>query len=102
VRRREFITLLGGSAATWPLAVRAQQLDRTRRIGVIMGFAEDDQVWQFYLATFRQRLQDFGWSEGRNIRFDYRFTGAHSSAPQQGPLQPFRLSSPRNIYHLEL
>jgi hypothetical protein len=42
---------------------------------VIMGFAEDDEVWQSYLAAFRQRLQDFGWSEGRNIRFDYWFTG---------------------------
>ena len=40
-----------------------------------MGFAEDDEVWQAYLATFRQRLQDFGWTDGRNIRFDYRFTG---------------------------
>jgi putative ABC transport system substrate-binding protein len=52
-----------------------QQPERIRRISVIMGFAEDDQVWQAYLATFRQRLQDFGWSEGRNVRFDYRFTG---------------------------
>jgi putative ABC transport system substrate-binding protein len=74
MKRRDFITLLGGAAA-WPLAARAQQDGRTRRIGVIMGFAEDDEVWQAYLATFRQRLQDFGWSEGRNIRFDYRFTG---------------------------
>jgi putative ABC transport system substrate-binding protein len=75
MRRREFITLLGGATVTWPLTARAQQPDRVRRIGVIMGFAEDDEVWQAYLATFRQRLQDFGWSEGRNIRFDYRFTG---------------------------
>src|SRR5260370_34669505 len=75
MRRRQFITLLSGAAAAWPLAARAQQPDRVRRIGVIMGFAEDDEVWQAYLATFRQRLQDFGWSEGRNIRFDYRFTG---------------------------
>jgi putative tryptophan/tyrosine transport system substrate-binding protein len=72
--RRTFITLLGAAAAL-PRAARAQQGERMRRIGVIMGFAEDDEVWQAYLATFRQRLQDFGWSEGRNIRFDYRFTG---------------------------
>ncbi len=65
MRRRTFITLLGGAAAVWPLAARAQQPERMRRIGVIMGFAEDDEVWQAYLATFRQRLQDFGWSEGR-------------------------------------
>ncbi len=74
IKRRAFITLLG-SAVAWPLAARGQQDGRMRRIGVIMGFAEDDEVWQAYLATFRQRLQDFGWSEGRNIRFDYRFTG---------------------------
>jgi putative tryptophan/tyrosine transport system substrate-binding protein len=74
VRRREFIAFVGGAAA-WPLAARAQQPDRTRLISVIMGFDEDDQVWQSYLATFKQRLQDFGWSEGRNIRLDYRFTG---------------------------
>jgi len=74
VKRRQFITLLGGAAA-WPLAARAQQRERARRVGVIMGFAEDDGVWQSYLATFRQRLQDFGWTEGHNIHFDYRFTG---------------------------
>jgi putative tryptophan/tyrosine transport system substrate-binding protein len=75
MRRRKFLSLVGGAAAALPLAASAQQPERMRRIGVIMGFAEDDQVWQSYLATFRQRLQDFGWSEGRNIRFDYRFTG---------------------------
>jgi putative tryptophan/tyrosine transport system substrate-binding protein len=75
VKRRDFITLLGGAAAAWPLTARAQQPDRMRRIGVIMGFGEDDKVWQVYLATFKRRLQDFGWSEGRNIRYDYHFTG---------------------------
>jgi len=74
VKRREFILLLGNVAA-WPLAARAQQAERMRRIGVIMGFAEDDEVWQAYLATFRQGLQDLGWTEGHNIRFDYRFAG---------------------------
>jgi putative ABC transport system substrate-binding protein len=77
VNRREFITLLGGAAA-WPLAARAQQNDRVRRVGILMGFAEDDAVWQNYLGTFRQRLQDFGWTDGRNIQFDYRFTGETS------------------------
>jgi ABC-type uncharacterized transport system substrate-binding protein len=75
LNRREFMTLLGVAAAAWPLGVGAQQPERIRRISVIMGFGEDDQVWQAYLATFRQRLQDFGWSEGRNVRFDYHFTG---------------------------
>jgi ABC-type sugar transport system substrate-binding protein len=74
MKRREFIALLGGAAA-WPLAARAQRNDRLRRVGVIMGFAENDEVWQAYLATFRRSLQELGWTEGRNIRFDYRFTG---------------------------
>ena len=76
LKRRDFITLLGGAVGVWPLAARAQQ--NVRHVGVLMGFAEDDAVWQNYLATFRQRLQDFGWTDGRNIRFDYRFTGETS------------------------
>ena len=75
LQRRDLITLLAGTTVLSPFTARAQQQDRMRRVGVIMGFAEDDEVWQAYLATFRQRLQDFGWTDGRNIRFDYRFTG---------------------------
>ena len=74
MRRRVFITILG-SAAIWPFATRAQKSDGVRRVGVIMGFAENDEVWQAYLSTFRQALQNLGWTEGRNIRFDYRFSG---------------------------
>lgn len=74
MRRREFIAGLG-SAAAWPLVARAEKNDGVRRVGVIMGFAESDQVWQTYIANFRQGLQDLGWTDGRNIRFDYRFTG---------------------------
>jgi len=74
MRRRIFITLLG-SAAIWPFAARAQKSDGVRRVGVIMGFAENDEVWQAYLSTFRQALQNLGWTEGRNIRFEYRFSG---------------------------
>ena len=72
--RRAFVTLLG-SAAIWPFAALAEKSDGVRRVGVIMGFAESDEVWQTYLATFRRTLQDLGWTDGRNIRFDYRFTG---------------------------
>src|SRR4051812_14559178 len=76
--RRTLIASLTGSAASSlfpPVAARAQHGERVRRVAVIMGFAEDDEVWKAYLATFRERLEDFGWQEGRNIRFDYRFTG---------------------------
>ena len=66
---------LFGGAAAWPLAARAEKNDGVRRVGVIMGFAENDEVWQAYLASFRQGLQELGWTDGRNIRFDYRFTG---------------------------
>jgi ABC-type uncharacterized transport system substrate-binding protein len=76
VKRREFITLLGGAAATWPLAARAQQPERMRRIGVLMALAEDDPEAKARLAAFRQGLERRGWSEGRNIRLDYRFTAA--------------------------
>jgi putative tryptophan/tyrosine transport system substrate-binding protein len=74
MRRREFMTLLGGGVIC-PFAARAEKNDGVRRVGVIMGFAENDEVWQAYLASFRQGLQEFGWTDGRNIRFDYRFTG---------------------------
>jgi len=72
--RRAFITLLGG-AVICPFAARAEKNDGVRRVAVIMGFAENDEVWQAYLASFRQGLQELGWTDGRNIRFDYRFTG---------------------------
>ena len=75
LKRRTFITLIGGAAAARPLAARAEKNDGVRRVSVIMGFAENDEVWQAYLVSFRQGLQELGWTDGRNIRFDYRFTG---------------------------
>ena len=68
MKRREFITLLCGAATTWPLASRAQQPDRMRRIGVLMGFAENDSRGQAHMAAFRHGLQKLGWMEGSNIR----------------------------------
>ena len=73
MRRREFITLLGGAAATWPLAAHAQQPDRMRRIGVLMAHSESDPEFQAYVAAFREGLQKVGWVEGRNFRLDFRW-----------------------------
>src|SRR5262245_44718963 len=75
LRRRALIMLLGGAAAAWPLGARAQQPARMRRLGILMGFSEDDEVWQSYLSSFKQRLQDLGWTEGRNLRIYYRWAG---------------------------
>ena len=72
-RRREFITLLGGAAAAWPLAARAQQAERMRRIGVLMNFAADDPESQARIAAFLQGLQQLGWTDGRNVRIDFRW-----------------------------
>jgi putative tryptophan/tyrosine transport system substrate-binding protein len=73
MRRREFITLLGGTVATWPLAAGAQQSERTRRIGVLSSLAETDVEAQAWDTAFRKRLAELGWIEGRNVRIDYRW-----------------------------
>jgi putative ABC transport system substrate-binding protein len=73
MKRREFISLLGGAAAAWPLAVRAQQGERVRRIGVLMNLAADDPEAPARLAAFAQGLGEFGWNVGRNVRIDYRW-----------------------------
>ena len=74
MKRREFITLLGG---TWPLAARAQQTDRMRRIGVLMAMKADDPESQARLAAFAQGLQQSGWTIGQNVRVDYRWSGGN-------------------------
>src|SRR5262245_4878886 len=74
MRRREFIKLIGGVAATWPLAVQAQQGEQLRRVGVLTGgAAADDPDQQIRSTAFLQELQHLGWTDGRNIRFDYRW-----------------------------
>jgi ABC-type uncharacterized transport system substrate-binding protein len=75
MRRREFITLLGGAAATWPLAARAQQPYRMRRMGVLLGNAEDHEA-QSWVAALREELGKLGWTEGRNIEIDIRWAAA--------------------------
>ena len=73
INRRAFIMLLGGAAAAWPLAARAQQSERMRRIGVLMGYPESDSDAQANVAAFRESLQRLGWAEGRNVRIDTRW-----------------------------
>jgi putative ABC transport system substrate-binding protein len=73
MQRRDFITLLGGAAAAWPLAVRAQQRERMRRIGVLMSTSAEDLESQARVAAFMQGLQESGWSVGRNIRIEMRW-----------------------------
>src|SRR5262245_4694676 len=99
MKRRTFITILGGAAA-WPLAARAQQAERGRRIGMLMGaFAESDPEGQAFAAAFREGLQKLGWTEGRNIRIDARWAAGDAEAMQRlakelVALQPDLIVSP--------
>jgi putative ABC transport system substrate-binding protein len=79
VKRRQFISLLGGAAATWPAAARAQP-ERLRRIGVLIALPEHDPDTKARLAAFRQGLEQLGWLDGRNVRIDYRFAPAGARA----------------------
>src|SRR5262249_10577646 len=78
VKRREFITLLGGAAAAWPLAARAQQRERMRRVGVLMHLAADDPEGQSRVAAFLQGLQEAGWAVGRNVNIDVRWAAGEA------------------------
>jgi ABC-type uncharacterized transport system substrate-binding protein len=78
MQRREFITLLGGAVAAWPLAARAQQGERMRRIGVLTSATADDTEFQAWVGAFRQALQELGWTDGRNIHIDYRYTAGNA------------------------
>src|SRR5262245_34703252 len=82
MQRRQFITVFGG-AAIWPLAVRAQQPERMRRVGVLMPFSKDNPEGLARVAAFREGLQKLGWAEGRNIRIDYRWTALDKELMQR-------------------
>ena len=83
MRRREFITLLGGATVAWPLAARAQQSERVRRIGVLIAFPESDPEYQADVSAFRDGLQKLGWTEGRNIQIDSRWAGPEPEVIQR-------------------
>ena len=75
MRRREFITLLGGAAAAWPLSAHAQQPTGIRRVGVLLNLSENDVEAQRLVKAFREALAQLGWADGRNVRIDYRWAG---------------------------
>jgi ABC-type uncharacterized transport system substrate-binding protein len=92
LKRREFITLLGGAAASWPLAVRAQQTERMRRIGVLMLYPENDPEGQLRATAFRQGLQKLGWTVGRNVQIDFQWGLGDADWIRSAAAQLLRLS----------
>jgi ABC-type uncharacterized transport system substrate-binding protein len=92
MRRREFITLLGG-AATWPIAARAQQSEQMRRIGVLLPAVADDSAYQPRIEAFLQKLEEFGWSIGRNLRIDVRWATDNANTIRKHAVE-FAASSP--------
>src|SRR5262245_38187577 len=96
LHRREFITLL--AAASWPLAARAQQGDRMRRVGVLMGVA-DDAEGQARVKGLQQGLQKLGWIEGRNVRIDYRWTGGDTTRIRAYAAELLKLSPDVIVAH---
>src|SRR3974390_1045012 len=79
MRRREFITVIGGATAAWPLAARAQQPERVRRIGVLLPAAADDAEYQARVGAFIQGLALLGWTIGRNVRIDTRWATTNAA-----------------------
>ena len=93
MRRRDFVTLLGGAAAAWPLAASAQQPERMRRIGVLMNTVSDDAEGQARLAAFHQGLQQLGWTVGHNVQIDYRWGGDDAERHRRGAAELVALGS---------
>ena len=92
MRRREFITLLGGVAVVWPLDARAEQPERVRRIGVLMGYPENDSAGQLRATAFRQGLEKLGWTVGRNLQIDYLWGVGDADWIQSAAVQLLRLA----------
>src|SRR3954465_7401987 len=83
MRRREFLGVFASAAAAWPGAAPAQQPERTRRIGVLMGYAEGDREGQAFVTAFREGLRELGWAEGRNVQIDARWGAGRAEATLQ-------------------
>ena len=93
MRRREFIALLGGAAATWPLSARAQQGERMRRIGVLMNASEGVAEARANVAALREALQQLGWIAGGNIAFDVRWGGGDATLTARHAAELIRLQA---------
>src|SRR5689334_2344273 len=83
MRRREFTTLIGGAALSWPLPALAQRAERMRRIGVLMGYGEGDREGQAFVAEFREELRNLGWIEGSNAAVDVRWGAGNEQTMQR-------------------
>jgi ABC-type uncharacterized transport system substrate-binding protein len=92
LKRRDFITLLGGAAVAWPLAARAQQTERIRRIGVLMNFAASDPEGRARFAAFLEGLQQWGWTDGRNVQIDTRWAGGDMESIRKNAAELVALS----------
>src|SRR5712671_3978275 len=92
MRRREFITLIGGAAAMWPLAADGQKAERMRRLGVLMAASEDDPLMQTRITAFRQALAELGWTEGRNLKIEWRWTGGDIARVREYAAELVRLA----------
>jgi putative ABC transport system substrate-binding protein len=93
MKRREFITLLGGAAAAWPLAAGAQPSERTRRIGVLLNLSESDLEAQRLITAFREGLTQLGWASSRNLRIDYRWAAGDVGRLRAFAMELVELSS---------
>ena len=94
MKRREFIAVLGG-AATWPFAALGQQSEPMRRIGVLMAHPESDPEFQDYVSAFREALHNLGWTEGRNVRFDFRWGALDDAEVRQRSAKELGGAAPR-------
>jgi putative ABC transport system substrate-binding protein len=92
MQRREFITLVGGAATTWPVAARAQRTDRMRTVSVLLGLAEKDPEATNRVKAFRLGMRDLGWIEGRNVQIEYRFAGANQESINENVGEVVRLA----------
>jgi len=92
MKRREFITLVGGATAAWPVAARAQRSDRMRTVSMLLGLAEKDPEAINRVKAFRLGMRDLGWIEGRNVRIEYRFAGTNLESINKNVAEVVRLA----------